>query len=916
MSTGADGNVTLSIDARGKTTTYAYDSDSRLTKTVDPANSTTLEAYDKDGNVTLNTDALGHATTYAFDNDNRLTLTTNADSGATTMAYDAAGNMTLETDPLGDATTFAYDAADRKTMMTDPLGNSAVYAYDGGGLLTSMTDRDNRSQTLYYDGDGRMLTDIWYAAGSTTVVDTLLFTYDADGKIMTAADNEGSYSLTYDSAERVVNVTEPFTTSLSFSYDRAGNRTMVADSFGGTQNSTYNSANLLTNVQFSYGGNSIAQIGQLFNADNQVTEQLRYGPSSPPTGVANSTFTLDNAGRVTSLLDTNPSGTTTLASYSLAYDPAGNLTTQIDHGNTSTYSYDNAEQLTGDSSETFSYDADGNRSTYTFNATYKNELTYDGTWSYTYDGEGNEISKFKTGETWTYGYNNANEMISATDTVSGTVATSTIFKYDAFGNRIETDVYTHSSGVTTTTRFAYDGWDPAKGTGTGNENFDVWAEMDGSSSLTTRYMRGDVVDQVFARMTFSSGSFTTYWYLTDPQGTIRDVIDNNATVRDSVTYGAFGNITAESTYNSSGALETPANPAAYRGNYGWDSYETDASTGLIEDRARYYDPSTGRWISQDPLGFDAGDSNLYRYVNNRPTVETDPSGEELLAWDDYTKDQYLDYFKNRLKVPGIDAVQAASGRWLFTYNINDVDAIKHIVNDLPADSSYRRDLNAMISEGPNQQNIEVRWHYNDDGKTWSWWQKSTTLDDTEKGAVNLYYKKDYYTTEFSSGSYEKIAQAAMEARKVIQAADKIMNNDALWNKAAELFRQGTPIEKQMAGDRARYRTLVNKLNTGLVEFPPVFLKGLDSNDSSWWKGITQGGFAYCWGLHEPIYLRSGWFTQLSQSRLWLLLHEYGRTYFWTELRNQENTIAIGTTGEFDEMMQVFSIKYKTILGEQ
>ncbi len=47
--------------------------------------------------------------------------------------------------------------------------------------------------------------------------------------------------------------------------------------------------------------------------------------------------------------------------------------------------------------------------------------------------------------------------------------------------------------------------------------------------------------------------------------------------------------------------------------------------------ARYYDPKTGRWISQDPLGFDAGDSNLYRYVENRTTGETDPSGLEVYS---------------------------------------------------------------------------------------------------------------------------------------------------------------------------------------------------------------------------------------------------------------------------------------------
>ncbi len=42
-----------------------------------------------------------------------------------------------------------------------------------------------------------------------------------------------------------------------------------------------------------------------------------------------------------------------------------------------------------------------------------------------------------------------------------------------------------------------------------------------------------------------------------------------------------------------------------------------------------YDPGIGRWLSEDPIGFEAGDSNLYRYVANNPTNHTDPSGLEL-----------------------------------------------------------------------------------------------------------------------------------------------------------------------------------------------------------------------------------------------------------------------------------------------
>jgi RHS repeat-associated protein len=54
--------------------------------------------------------------------------------------------------------------------------------------------------------------------------------------------------------------------------------------------------------------------------------------------------------------------------------------------------------------------------------------------------------------------------------------------------------------------------------------------------------------------------------------------------------------------------------------------ELDAETGLYFYRSRYYDPSVGRFLSEDPIGFGAQDANLYRYVGNSPTNFIDPMG--------------------------------------------------------------------------------------------------------------------------------------------------------------------------------------------------------------------------------------------------------------------------------------------------
>jgi RHS repeat-associated protein len=76
-------------------------------------------------------------------------------------------------------------------------------------------------------------------------------------------------------------------------------------------------------------------------------------------------------------------------------------------------------------------------------------------------------------------------------------------------------------------------------------------------------------------------------------------------------------------YNSFGKrLDTPAIDAAF----GWTGRYRDAHTGLQYNNARWYDPTVGRWLSEDPIGFGASDANLLRYVDNAPTLYIDPSG--------------------------------------------------------------------------------------------------------------------------------------------------------------------------------------------------------------------------------------------------------------------------------------------------
>jgi RHS repeat-associated protein len=128
------------------------------------------------------------------------------------------------------------------------------------------------------------------------------------------------------------------------------------------------------------------------------------------------------------------------------------------------------------------------------------------------------------------------------------------------------------------------------------------------------------VDQVLA----VEQSGQTQWYLADHQGSVRQIVDNAGNLLNQIGYDSFGNITSQT------------NPSVtFR--FGYTGREWDGETGQYYYRARYYDAGVGRFLSQDPIGFNAGDANLYRYVGNGPTNATDPWGlwGKVLAQDRY-----------------------------------------------------------------------------------------------------------------------------------------------------------------------------------------------------------------------------------------------------------------------------------------
>jgi RHS repeat-associated protein len=126
-----------------------------------------------------------------------------------------------------------------------------------------------------------------------------------------------------------------------------------------------------------------------------------------------------------------------------------------------------------------------------------------------------------------------------------------------------------------------------------------------------RYLWGPT--GILARQT--SGG-TVSWYLADQLGTVRDLVNNSGQIIDHVDFSAYGTVRDES---------SPSNGDRF---VGFAGLVRDTVTGLNLAVEWEENPGTGRWDSQDPLVFGAGDSDLYRYVTNRPTNHDDSGGLE------------------------------------------------------------------------------------------------------------------------------------------------------------------------------------------------------------------------------------------------------------------------------------------------
>ncbi len=641
------GAVTSTTDQRGRETDYTYNSYGQpteitqlagtgdavstdytydgpfhqLSSQTDPLTQTTSYAYNDKGELDTITDARSHTWAYTWDGDHIATVTdplnhtstfgytlgdptsfTNPNGDTTSQFVDNAGATVATTDADGLTTSATYDAANDLLTSTDPAGNQTSYTYDGNGNVLTVTDPDSNVSTYTYDPMNRVAT----YTDSAPTPHTETTTWDGNGNLLTDTDRDGhETAYTYDDLDRPTEITYGKSgASYQFKVDQTwddGNRiTEITDSTtsapSATIDYTYDGLDqVLTETTTKAGAGSPRgtitytydpagnpetttvsgqdEIDYTYNPDNQLTEidqdtasvQLGYNAAgqqtstSLPDGIQEA-YTLDPAGATTAITYTHSA--TTLGAINYTNGPDGRQIAEdgsyarITLPQTFTGSYNSANQLTS----------------YTQNGGSPTSLSYDNNGQLTGDG------------TNTYTWNDRQELTAIT---GGSPTAS--FTYDPLGRR------SSATFAATTTQYLYD-------------SDTVVQEQDGSSTPTVNYLANPSSGATYTR---DDGS-NVQDLLTDIRGSTIALASSSGTVATSYTYDPFGNPTTTGTASAN--------------THQYINRELDP-TSLVYDGARYYSPTTNRFISQDPAGL-SGDpnANLYAYSGDDPINYLDPSG--------------------------------------------------------------------------------------------------------------------------------------------------------------------------------------------------------------------------------------------------------------------------------------------------
>jgi RHS repeat-associated protein len=646
------------------TTSYGYDNAGNMTSIVSPneqagqpyAGQSTVATYDERNRIMSVTDPLGNSTTFKYDAAGRKASVTRANAQVTTYdSYDAMNRLlqqTIKQTPDPDAVTkYTYYTSGLLASMQDPrlVANSSIYKY-----------------SYAYDQMGRK-TGVTYPPDSYSVQRSEAWHYDTVGRIDTFTNRAGNIeTVTYDALNRLTGTSwndNGITPSVTFGYDTASRVTSIVNVNANIARSYFND-NLLNAETSTYVDNTSRTVTYTYNADSKRAS-VQY-----PNGAYSFTYDYTGRNQLKTIANTSPSAT--IMTY--AYDLDGNLTTRTpDNGTGSTYTYDAIDRVTnithalsgtprtldyaydnvnnlkwtkrdGSGGDVFGYDQNDESISVLLNVANP-DTTSPGSQTISYDANGNRTSFAAYGTTDTYTSNNLNQYVTrnssqATYDYNGNMTIGvdgSNYTYDA-QNRLLT-ASTTSGPVDT---FTYDGLNRQVSRKIGGASplynvYDGWNLIGeynaGASSPLTAYLQG--TGGLVKLMTNSS----SFYYYQDGSGSTSHLADNTGHLVEWYRYDLHG---TPLFYNS---LNTQLSASNYSVRHLFTGQQWYGEVALYDLRYRYYSPDIGRFLQGDPIGFNGDSSNLYRYCQNNP-----PNGSDVTGLDE-----------GRVTVTGSDPGQPSGG---------------------------------------------------------------------------------------------------------------------------------------------------------------------------------------------------------------------------------------------------------------
>ena len=595
------------------TTTYKYDDFNRLIEETNPEGNTASFTYDIFGHLTGSIDFEGNSVSHTYHKLTGWKLSTTrhmttGDNIKTDFGYYDNGKLKTITDSKGRVTTYAYDDQKRLDKVTYPDATFKKYSYDLNGNVETETQRDGTVITNGYDDGDRLETRSIVLGGVTGGVTSENYSYDGMNRILTASNVDSSISRVYDKLGRIIKETQNGK-PVEFGYNAANSLTKIIYPNRRMITRGFDKLNRLKDIKEDAGATVLAEM-------NYAGKMSRY--LSKSYGNGDMVNYLYEQGRRLKSKSSKNAASAVVNNYSYAYNRSGMRTseTRKHEGDLQTnYEYDAAYRLTkltrneSTPEKTVSYEAkldtaDNILSLVTkkgtdvqTQVTSTNELhqyTQFGDWGYAYDSNGNTTTKGT--QKFTYNYRNA--LIKHVDP-DGT----TSFKYDVLGRRIA------KTAGSNTTNYYY----------AGNQ---VIEERNGSDAVIKQYVYGNGIDEVFNVKLFTGANAGTYYYHTDGIGSTTAITDNNGNIVERVKYGIYG----IPEFTDKDGVELTASTIG--NEYLFQGRRFDKSLNMYHYRARAYDPTTGRFLQTDPLGY-VDSMNLYQGMNMNPYNFVDPLGAQF-----------------------------------------------------------------------------------------------------------------------------------------------------------------------------------------------------------------------------------------------------------------------------------------------